>query len=306
MLTVILLAGFKNISNSIALRTEAWQMQKKPGSLRIMTWNVEAFLDFYPRSDPRSQPRIGIYEAIQRYKPDVICFQEYDNVKGPGYISVEKEINEMGYKYSFISNDSVNIIYHSPDTAYSGSAIFSLMPLLDTERINIRSSDRNENVVQGDILFDNRKLRVFTGHLASLNLYIDTLLEPPTTDNIYQITYNRKRKIAYRFSAGEKKHEKEVAIIRRHIEQSPYPAIYCGDNNTTPTSYSYNFLKDGMQDAFIEKGSGIGRTFFELSPTLRIDVCLVDKAFKVLQCTTPQLHFSDHYPIIIDIEWRKE
>ena len=38
-----------------------------------------------------------------------------------------------------------------------------------------------------------------------------------------------------------------------------------------------------MQDAFLKKGFGIGRTFSALSPTLRIDYIFTDKHFKIKQ-----------------------
>ena len=93
-------------------------------------------------------------------------------------------------------------------------------------------------------------------------------------------------------------------IIRNAVQQSPYPVVYCGDINATPASYTYRFLRGGLQDAFLQKGSGIGNTFSELLPTLRIDMCFPAKEFSVLQCTTVYEKLSDHYPVITDIQWK--
>ncbi|HVX52587.1 MAG TPA: endonuclease/exonuclease/phosphatase family protein, partial [Chitinophagaceae bacterium] len=122
--------------------------------------------------------------------------------------------------------------------------------------------------------------------------------------DIYKTTYKSKRKIAYRFREGEITHEHEVAIIRGQVEASPYPTIYCGDNNATPASYTYHYLKGDMQDAFVKKGFGPGGTFYKILPTLRIDVCFVNKALQVQQCTVPQVKLSDHYPVVTDISWK--
>jgi endonuclease/exonuclease/phosphatase family metal-dependent hydrolase len=59
---------------------------------------------------------------------------------------------------------------------------------------------------------------------------------------------------------------------------------------------------NNLNDAFIEKGSGIGVTFYHHLPTLRIDVCLVDKTLETVQCTIPQLFLSDHFPVVSDIK----
>ena len=82
------------------------------------------------------------------------------------------------------------------------------------------------------------------------------------------------------------------------------PAVYCGDVNSVPTSYTYHHLRGNFQDAFLEKGSGIGRTFYKIVPTLRIDYIFTDKQFKIEQCTVAGKKISDHYPVITDLQWK--
>ena len=60
-----------------------------------------------------------------------------------------------------------------------------------------------------------------------------------------------------------------------------------------------------MQDAFLKKGFGIGRTFSNLSPTLRIDYIFADKNFKVKQFTRQVKKLSDHYMLVADVELKK-
>lgn len=304
VLVLIFLVGFKNIHNSFAFNTGGWSMEKDSATLRIMTWNVASFINTWPPDSPQAQPRLAMYDVIKRYNPDVLCLQEFRDIRGPGYISVKDEVLKM-YPYAYISNDSVAQVLNTPNIGYSGSAIFSRLPLLDSGRINLRHEITNENLIYSDVVYNRKRLRVFTGHLASLNLYIDTLLEPPTHLNIYEKTFKRKHKIEARFREGEIWHQKQVNIIRAEIKKSPYPIIYCGDNNATPASYSYNLLKGDLQDAFLQKGFGLGCTFYGISPTLRIDVCLPHPQFKVLQCTVPQDKLSDHYPVVTDVKWKE-
>src|SRR5882757_4400562 len=45
ILLVIMLIGFKNLSNTIALHAGHWAMAKSDSTLRIVTWNAEGFVD---------------------------------------------------------------------------------------------------------------------------------------------------------------------------------------------------------------------------------------------------------------------
>ena len=84
------------------------------------------------------------------------------------------------------------------------------------------------------------------------------------------------------------------------------PVIVCGDFNDVPNSYAYNTIGAGMKNAFAEKGTGIGRTFFGISPTLRIDNIFSDSRFNVEQYIRVKKKISDHFPIIADLYFKKQ
>ena len=89
------------------------------------------------------------------------------------------------------------------------------------------------------------------------------------------------------------------------MDKSPYPVIVCGDFNDVPNSYAYHTIGKGLKNAFVEKGSGIGRTFSGISPTLRIDNIFVNPTFDVLQYTRIAKKMSDHFPVFADVEMKK-
>ncbi|HVX25007.1 MAG TPA: endonuclease/exonuclease/phosphatase family protein [Parafilimonas sp.] len=297
-LLICLLCGYKNLSTSFAFNfSSQWNAQKQDSSLRIMTWNVEDFVNLLYGSEVRAQ----MLNLITQNNPDVLCVQEFTEVEGAKWrASVRKELDSMGYKYCLLSKDQSWSSSIERNTT-RGTAIFSKLPFLDSCRFNVRKHEMNENAVYATILFNNKPLRIYTTHLASFQIYKDTA---NANKDIYKITYDRKRAVEYRIRETEIAHEREVKIIRDSISKSPYPVIYCGDINSTPCSYTYRMLKNNLQDAFLTKGFGIGATFYKILPTLRIDVCLVDPKFKIDQCTVVKRKLSDHYPIVTDIRWK--
>jgi endonuclease/exonuclease/phosphatase family metal-dependent hydrolase len=97
----------------------------------------------------------------------------------------------------------------------------------------------------------------------------------------------------------------QADIINQVLEDSPHPLVFCADLNDVPNSYAYFTVKGKMQDAFLKKGFGIGRTYSALSPTLRIDYIFAGKDFRVRQFNRIVRKTSDHYMIVADLELKK-
>lgn len=299
LLSVFLLFGYTNLQNTIAFHSSSASITpKNDSSLRIMTWNVQDFVNLLEGAEVR----LNMLQLIKQNNPDILCIQEFTNVEeGKWRVSVRKELDSLGYKNYYFSNDQITT-NPSDKVVMRGTAIFSKYKFFDSGRFNIRDTIINEKAVYATFIFNNKPLRIYTGHLASFALYKDTGATANT--GIYKLTYDRKRAIEFKLRETEQLHEQQVKILRDSISKSPYPAIYCGDMNTTPCSYNYRILKNSMQDAFLEKGSGMGATFYKILPTLRIDVCFADKAFKIDQCAVIKRKLSDHYPVITDISWK--
>ena len=98
----------------------------------------------------------------------------------------------------------------------------------------------------------------------------------------------------------------QADVARQIMDDSPYPTIFCGDLNDTPNSYSYFTIRGDMQDAFLKKGFGIGRTYSSLSPTLRIDYIFADENFRISQFTRVVKYLSDHFMLMADVELKQK
>ena len=295
---VCLLPGSVNLLHTVAFNLPQKAGDKQNDSvLRIMTWNVQDFVNLTKKSDVRAK----MLHIIAQKKPDILCLQEFTDIEGSKRkVSVRKELDSLGYAYCFFSNDQV-IVKKNDAVTIRGSAIFSKHPFTDSGRINIRNDDKYENLIYAGINVNGKSLRIYTTHLASFELYGDTT---NVNKDVYEITYDRKRAIQYKLREIEQLHQEEAKIIHREMSKTSLPVVYCGDMNAVPSSYTYHLLKNNLQDAFLEKGAGIGATFYKILPMLRIDYCLADKRLKIISCTVIDQKLSDHYPVITDMQWK--
>lgn len=293
VLICLVVFGYKNITATIAFNLPKELPAKKDiATLRIITWNVQDFVGF------RSHPEVcfKMLNLIAEKNADIVCMQEFINIEGSKrYFSVRKKMDSLGYKYYFNSHDYVN------RSMEKGSVIFSKLPFTDSGRININNKSMQENLAYADVLFKNKPLRIYTTHLESFSLYTDT---NHANKDVYEITYNRKRTIQHKLRVVELFHQHEVEIIRSAIDKAGKPVVYCGDVNAVPSSYTYHVLKNNLQDAFLEKGTGVGATFYKVLPLLRIDYCFADKQLAITGCIVQKEKLSDHYPVITDMQWK--
>lgn len=300
-----LLLSYKNVSTSFAFnKPTQWQQSKDSNTLRVMTWNVESFVDLSYQTNPKAKTRINMLEVIKEFKPDIICIQEYKNVEhGKRRASVRSELDSIDYSYYYCSNDFY-IKIHGGRFVNGGVAIYSKRPFADSSKIMIRNNDANESLISTDIMFNNRPLRIYTAHLESYAFSANAPAEE-LDEGVVVNSYPLKGSIIDKLKETDVFHQQEIGIIRKQFASNKLPFIYCSDLNTTPSSYNYFLLKDNLQDAFLEKGFGIGTTFYKLLPWLRIDVQFSQQdKLEVKQCEVIKEKLSDHYPVIADYVWK--
>ncbi|EJL68651.1 endonuclease/exonuclease/phosphatase family protein [Chryseobacterium populi] len=98
-----------------------------------------------------------------------------------------------------------------------------------------------------------------------------------------------------------KMHQEQVAMIRKGIDESPYPVILTGDFNAVPNSYEYYHLSEGLEDAFFKVGRGSGTSFHDYKFPLRIDYIFTSKSIQPINYRVDRsVKLSDHYPVIAD------
>ena len=302
-IATILLAWIP-LKHLVKLRlSSSFNIQKQPVNIRIMSWNVEHFDILEHKTHPeRKQEMI---DMINGYQPDIACFQEMvgsDSV--PSAINyIPHFVKRMGmkdYHYSYNWKVDFDANHHF------GIITFSKYPVINKQTISFPPHDYNSIFQYIDIVKESDTFRIFNIHLQSLKFSDNNLryIDDPTMKDEADI--KNSKNIISKFKTGFLKHKLQSGRIKKEIDNSPYPVVVCGDFNDVPNSYAYNAIGKGMKNAFAEKGTGIGRTFFSISPTLRIDNIFTDNRFSVEQYVRVKKKISDHFPIIADLYFKKE
>jgi endonuclease/exonuclease/phosphatase family metal-dependent hydrolase len=288
----------------LKLRTSNnFAVAKDAKSLRVMSWNVAQFNIAENKTHPEVKTKM--FDLINEYQPDVACFQELaggdKDAKAINYVpAISKALNYSNYNFSYSVKNDYDSKHHF------GIITFSRYPIIKKQTYYTRPDDYNFIFQSVDILKNEDTIRVFNVHLQTLRFDTSNLrfINEATTASS-EIDLQKSKNVISRFKTSFLKRKIQSEGIQKAISESPYPVVVCGDFNDVPNSYAYSTIGKGLNNAFAEKGSGIGRTFSGISPTLRIDNIFTDKKFDVLQYTCIPKKLSDHFPIMADLNFAK-
>ena len=299
---ILFTVGFKNLSNVFAFNTGNYNVEKSKQALRIISWNVKGFDNNAKHAEHPASIRRRMINFLKQQNADVLLLQEFVEYRYKTiYSNMQMLRDSLGYRYYYTSRDV--ILYMSYGPVEYGSAIFSKYPLTDTVKLNYDGLALTEGAVSGNILFNNKKLRLITTHLVSMNLNKGPLERTDEAFKKYDSAFIYGSSKFTKLKFYDQLHSRQAVALKNFAARFKEPIIISGDFNSVPTSYTYNTIKSGLQDAFLTQGFGLGRTYASLSPTLRIDYILADKSLKVSQFFCPPLNLSDHFPIIADVKW---
>ncbi|HUZ57569.1 MAG TPA: endonuclease/exonuclease/phosphatase family protein [Hanamia sp.] len=276
-----------------------FSITKKKGDIRIMSWNVELFNILHYKDHPENKQKM--IDLINKYDPDVACFQEMvagENKKAINYFpDIEKKLKFNDYLYSYRVIDDFDRYHHY------GIIVFSKFPILRKQTLVNNPNSYNSTFQFIDVLVGTDTFRIFNIHLQSLK-FSKTNLSYLDSGNVpRQGNIAESKNIISKIKLGILKRSSQALFVKGEMNNSPYPVIVCGDFNDVPDSYAYETIGKGLKNAFAERGSGISRTYSSISPTLRIDNIFTDKKFKIIQFTRIRKLLSDHFPIVADIRF---
>lgn len=296
-----LLIGYQQLNAVFSFHLpKEFVQSKSQNTIRILQYNVmgQEFVE-NSRIKNNSFSLEKSLSFIKESNADVITFQEYSTRLKNTNSSIPV-FDSLGYPYHYFA-----VTGSMSKIKYDGVAIFSKFPIVDKGTILLSSFDPAQDMIYADVKKDGEIFRIFSIHLQSIAIGESHY----TYEN--ESEYGRKsaalivnRPIAGKIKRTYEIHYQQSRMVREKINQSPHPVILGGDFNAVPSSYTYFTIKGNLQDAFLKKGTFIGKTFRYISPTLRIDYILADPDFKVSQFTIPRIKFSDHFPVIADLQYQ--
>ncbi|MBK9957143.1 MAG: endonuclease/exonuclease/phosphatase family protein [Chitinophagaceae bacterium] len=277
-------------------------LKKHPANIRIMSWNIEHFAILENKTNPGKKEQM--LQLIRQYNPDVLCMQEAvasDSISGAiNYLpDIMNRLNMGYYHYSYNRKIDFDSKHHF------GILVLSKFPLASRHTLSHKPNDYNSIFQYVDVIKEQDTFRVFNIHLQSLKFSESNrvYLDKPEFETKEDV--DNSKSIIGKYRTGFIKKFYQSNRIKTAINESKYPVIVCGDFNDVPNSYAYSTIGKGLKNAFAEKGTGIGRTFVSISPTLRIDNIFVDKRFTVEQYVRIKRNLSDHYAISADLFFNK-
>ena len=244
---------------------------------RIMTFNVHRFT----KEDDACVQTIGV---VKENMPNVICFQEFAAM--PGKVNVYDSLRRQGYNY--------NYSHVRKNKQPRGTSIFSKYPIIKAGNID------STRCIYVDVKTSSDTIRIYNIHLSSYRLdeedrnEIDRIKHGDMTE--------KSKKTLHKFKTTAGKHQQETDILLKHIANSSYKTIMCGDFNDTPASYVYQKMKDIYTDSYVAKGKGLSTTYNGIFPAFRIDYILHHNDFVTDSYRRIKTNISDHYPILVSIQ----
>ena len=277
--------AFKYVQISFPSKTEAKQ-------LKVTSYNSMLF-DLYNWSKNK-ETRNKILNNLSEISPDILCLQEF-------YTSEEKgDYNNIDTLRALLNTP----FYHTEFTStlrefdHWGVATFSKYPIINQGKIIFKT--RSNNIcIFSDIVINKDTLRVYNLHLQSISFSKgdSKFLEDVISEKDAEDEVEKSKSILRRLKRAFTKRTKQVEMLVAHMKTCKYKIILCGDFNDTAASYTYQQLSKKLNDAFVEKGVGFGRTYAGKWPQFRIDYILHDKNLKCLNYKRSDETHTDHFPI---------
>lgn len=270
------------------------ETSNKGSEIKVMSYNVRLF-DLYNWKDNKSRAtRDKIFDLIYTEAPDILCFQEFYGGDERHFNVIDTLLSFQQAKYSHIS-----YIRNKNKRTPFGIAIFSRYRIIQNQQFTSNTSGNNF-CIYTDVIIEEDTVRIINTHLESIRLGREDYLF------VSDLASNRAEnhsigkgslKIFGKMKTAYRKRAEQVRTVSSEIEKSPYPVILCGDFNDTPSSYAYHKVADKLEDAFVEAGSGMGKSYSGILPSFRIDYIFHDTAFSAYNFRTIKAEYSDHYPV---------
>ena len=263
-------------------------------SIRLVSWNIANMSGKTQNTTNKKHSIDEIINSLLAQNADVICLQEYEDCRN-GCKSLE--IIKKKYPYYYFPGWIIGPYRHR-----SGSVIFSKYPIVKNDSTRF---DNGENIITTDVAINDDTISFYTTHLESYKFSKDEFKEIDGIATEDVVSKKSIRGIIGKMKNTLKTHSKQAAVVINFMSKTTYPIVFCGDLNEVANNNTYWEIRGNKQDAFLQKGFGLGKTFNSLSPVLRIDYIMPDNNFEVVQFNIIDEGLSDHNLLVSDLMLKK-
>lgn len=283
-----------------ASRYLQWQLlDRKPEAklFRVTSYNSMLF-DLY-NWKKNHESRHKILSELNDISPDILCVQEF-------YTSEDRnDFNNLDTVKRLLNTPYVHYEYTATlrQNDHWGMATFSRFPIVNQGKI-VFPTKSNNLCIFSDIVINKDTIRIYNVHLQSISFsredekFRDEVISEADAQNEVAKSKNILRRLKRAFI----KRSRQAEMIALHMSTCPYKIILCGDFNDTAASYVYEKLTRDLEDAFMVKGSGLGRTYAGDWPQFRIDYILFGKGIHCAEYKRHDETFTDHHPVSASFE----
>jgi len=244
-------------------------------TLTVLTYNTQRMGGF---------AKVGknkVVSYLQQVDADILCLQEVEVYKDPRYLTLD-ELREALAEYPYTYYD-FKVYNHRRQY---GNIVFAKYPLINKHTIRYASKGNITSCC--DVVVQTDTIRLMVNHLESHHLTMqeqrDTLID--------------------KIEAASKIRWHQACTVKKAMLRSPYPLLVVGDFNALPIGLTYQCLRLGMRDCFLETSRGrLGLTYQHNWWGVRIDYVLCSYDLLPYRCKVDRVAASDHYPVLVSIEW---
>ena len=288
---VTLVIGSNYLLGTVGLKHFFSDQEFTPETFGVLSYNINAGLGLTaPLSDVTgTDSTVDLGAWILHQEAAIQCYQEFMYRKN-GESDLIGMLNRKGV-HTYFSHDHIE----PEDERYVvGTLIVSKFPIVKSG--DVLASDNGFNrIAYADIKLPKDTIRIVNLHLESMGLKV---FHPGNTSGFQSRKENAKI-IFSKLKEGVFERSEQIKTLGEFIESTPHAVICVGDFNELPYSYSYQFMKRRMKNAFEEVGKGFGFTYNgKTLRALRIDNQFYSSGVSAVKFSTrDDVRFSDHFPI---------
>ena len=289
--TVTILIGYSSFFSYLHFNSK----KNSEKGIKLISYNCMLF-DLYNWSKNENS-RKNIFRTLEVEKPDILCLQEFYTSENPRSFDNISALKTQLKLPNYFKHYTTTL----RKVDHWGMITLSKFPIISSGIIEFNTKTNNA-CIYTDLLIETDTVRVYNLHLQSIQFgkddykYVTDVIESKSEENI-----EHSRSILKRLKRGFIKRAKQAEIISAHIKKCKYKIIVCGDFNDTPTSYAYHTVKGKLNDAFMEKGSGLEKTYNGKFPAFRIDNILYSEGIEALEYKKTEITITDHFPISLNL-----